>query len=352
MKILFVTHRYPPRTGGIETHVKEIATRLVKRGNDVTVFSADAGNDVPAESTDEGVNVRRFRSFSPEGAFYIAPQLGLAVHRSDADVVHAHNYHAFPLVFAALGVTDQQFVVTTHYHGESANKFRDELLSLYQPIGRWVLQQANNVIAVSEWEQERLRDDFNVDATVIPNGLNVQRFSDATPEIPENPYLLCVGRLEDYKGVQHVIRALSELEDYNLLVVGTGPYQDELERISQKQNVAERVRFLGYVKDDRLAGLYAGADVYVTLSEFESYGMTVAEALATETPCVIRRGSALEDWLAYPGVFSANNMNPKSIATTIQKAVNGQPDKDSLPTWEMVVKDTEAQYCNEKNMNL
>jgi glycosyltransferase involved in cell wall biosynthesis len=306
MRILFVTHRYPPHTGGVETHVREIATRLADRGHDVTVFSADAGPDVPSEHTDDGVRVRRFRSVSPGGAFYVAPQLALAVRRADAEVVHAHNYHAVPLFFAALGVTDERFVVTTHYHGESASGVRDVLLSFYRPFGRWAVRQADEVIAVSEWEQERLREDFGVDATVIPNGVDVDRFANAEPERRERPYLLCVGRLEEYKGVQHVIRALPELPEYDLVVAGSGPYREELERIARDEGVADRVDFLGYVDDDRLPGLYAGADVYVTMSEFEAYGMTVAEALAAGTPCVILTESALKEWTKYDGVVGVN----------------------------------------------
>lgn len=333
MRILFVTHRYPPRTGGIETHVQEIATRLVDRGHDVTVFSADAGPDVPSESTDEGVRIRRFRSVSPGGAFYIAPELAFAVRKSDADLVHAHNYHAFPLFFAALGVADERFVVTTHYHGESASGFRDVLLSFYRPVGRWAIRQADEVIAVSEWEQERLREDFGVGATVIPNGLDVERFANAELEERERPYLLCVGRLEEYKGVQHVIRALTELPEYDLVVAGSGPYRDELERISREEGVDERVEFLGYVDDERLPGLYAGADAHMTLSEFEAYGMTVAEALAAGTPCVVRLSGALSDWSRYQSVVGVENVNPANVADACRSAVQSHTGDVEIPTW-------------------
>ncbi|MCD2205022.1 glycosyltransferase family 4 protein [Halobacterium sp. KA-6] len=343
MRILFVTHRYPPHTGGVETHVQEIATRLADRGHDVTVFSADAGSGVPSEHTDDGVRVRRFRSVSPGGAFYVAPQMTLAVRRANVDVVHAHNYHAFPLFFAALGVTDERFVVTTHYHGESASGFRDVLLSIYQPFGRWAVRQANEVIAVSEWEQERLKEDFRVDATVIPNGVDVERFADAKPEERECPYLLCVGRLEEYKGVQHVIRALPDLPDYDLVVAGSGPYREELERVARNEGVASRVNLLGYVDHDRLPRLYSGADVYITLSEFESYGMTVAEALAAETPCVVRGTGALTDWTEENSVVSLTDIDPVIIANAITTVEKRQVHAE-LSRWNDVVHDTTTIY--------
>lgn len=361
MEILQVVPRYPPHTGGVETHVAEISQRLVERGHEVTVFTADAGADVARHETREGVHVRRFRGFAPSGAFHIAPGIAAAVRRADPDVVHAHNYHSLPVFFAALGVTDARFVVTPHYHGGSASGLRDRLLSFYRPLGGWALRQADDVVAVSDWECDRLRADFGVSATVIPNGLNVERFADATPENRDRPYLLCVGRLEAYKGVQHAIRGLAELveaedahPEFDLLVAGSGDYRPELERIARDAGVADRTEFLGYVADERLPGLYAGASAYLLLSEFEAYGMTVAEALASETPCVVRTGSALNDWVENPGVVGVDNCSPAAVADAVREvfdtdSVAGgddeRPESRSVVSWDAVVDELEAQYA-------
>lgn len=344
MNVLFVTHRYPPHTGGVETHVREIAVRLADEGHEVTVFSTDATADIANPRVVDGVTVRRFRSASPGDAFYVAPQLIEAVRRFDGDVVHAHNYHAFPLFFAALGVTDHRFVVTTHYHGESASDLRNALLALYRPLGRWAIRRADRVIAVSDWEREQLRADFGVDATVIPNGLNTDRFANADPEPNADPYLLCVGRLEEYKGVQFAIRALSELPEYELLIAGRGPYGETLERIAREEGVADRVRFLGYVADDRLPGLYAGADAYVALSSFESYGMTVAEALAAGTPCVVSTAGALAEWTDRDGCVGTDSLTPTAVATGVREAIHRDVDAATVPDWDDVTDRVVARY--------
>lgn len=336
MRILQVTPRYPPRTGGVETHVAEISQRFVARGHDVTVFTADAGPDVADRETCDGVAIRRFRGFAPGGAFHVAPGLVRAVRRADADVVHAHNYHSLPVFFAALGVGDRRFVVTPHYHGGSADDLRDHLLSVYRPVGGWALRQADEAVAVSDWERDCLREDFGVEATVIPNGLNVERFSDATLAERDRPYLLCVGRLEAYKGVEHVIRALASLPDYDLLVAGSGDYRVELEQIARRESVSHRVDFLGYVADERLPGLYAGADAYLTLSEFEAYGMTVAEALAAGTPCVVRKAGALVDWADREDCVGVGDVRPETVVRAVRRAVGRSAPTDPLPTWDDV----------------
>lgn len=344
MKILQVTPRYPPRTGGIETHVKEISERLVDCGHEVVVHTADLGPDVEGWELRNGVEVQRHQGFSPGEAFHIAPEIASSVRRSDADVVHAHNYHSLPVFFAALGVTDERFVVTTHYHGESASSFRDRLLSVYKPFGKWAVEQADEVIAVSEWERDQLWEDFEVNATVIPNGVEVERFASAEPEVRDRPYLLTVGRLEEYKGVQHVIKAMPELERFDLVIAGSGPYASNLKQLAREVGITDRVEFLGYVVDMRLPRLYAGAAVYVTLSDFEAYGITVAEAIAAGTPCVVRETGALVDWVNTDGCIALTDTSPETVADAVDDAFGVEPDSSELCTWAGVTDRVESKY--------
>jgi len=313
----------------------------------VNVLTADAGLEGANNERRNGVEIRRYRSFAPDETIHCCPQIAVAVRNTDVDVVHAHNYHSLPLFFAALGVGDRQFVVTPHYHGESASQTRDRLLSLYHPFGRWAVRKADKVIAVSDWEHKQIETDFDIESSIIPNGVDVARFSKAEPEKQEHPYLLCVGRLEKYKGIQHLIRTLPELPSHELVVAGSGSYRDKLEQIAAEWNVSDRVTFVGYVDSDRLSKLYAGAAAYVTLSEFEAYGMTVAEALAAGTPCVVRERGALVDWVAYDGCVGVDRMTPERIAAAIEQCIDVNPIVD-LPTWEEVTDQVEATYTSEE----
>lgn len=341
MKIVQVVPRYPPRTGGVETHVKEVSERLVERGHDLTVLTADDGEDVVTWETRNGVEVIRHAGFAPSGAFHVAPGILRTLRRYEADVIHAHNYHSLPLVFAALGAGDARFIVTPHYHGESASSFRDRLLSTYHPVGGWTLRQADEIIAVSDWEREQLQDDFGINATVIPNGINVDRFRNAKPRFHDRPYLLTVGRLEEYKGVQHVIRALVDISSHDLLVAGSGPYREKLERTAVSTGVDGRVVFLGYVDDDELPGLYAGAEVYVTMSNFESFGITVGEALSAGTPAVVRDVAALSEWGRRSDCIAAG---PNNLGNAVETILGTPAPQEALPSWSNVVKSLIACY--------
>ncbi|GAA0671472.1 glycosyltransferase family 4 protein [Natronoarchaeum mannanilyticum] len=345
MKILQVTPRYAPRTGGVETHVRELATRLVKAGHSVTVVTADRRSDDPRNQTIDGVDVVRHRGVAPGGAFHVAPGVAATVQTSAADIVHAHNYHSLPLLFAAAAVgSDQRFVATPHYHGGSADRVRDVLLDLYRYPGGWALRRADAVIAVSDWERDRLARDLDVDARTIPNGIDRDRFADATPETRDRPYLLCVGRLEEYKGIQHVIRGLDRLPEYDLVVAGSGPYRDQLERIAERVGVADRVHFEGFVADDRLPSLYAGASVYVSLSAFEAFGMTVQEAIAAGTPCVVREAGALAEWAYRDGVASITSDEHDAVAAGIRSVRCESTDPSTVNDWNDVVSKIECVY--------
>jgi glycosyltransferase involved in cell wall biosynthesis len=344
MEICLVTPRYPPRTGGVETHVHELATGFADRSHAVTVVTADAETGLTERDERNGVTILRHRGFAPGGAFHVAPGVAATVRRLDADVVHAHNYHSLPLFFAALGVTDERFVATTHYHGESPSGLRNVLLRFYRPLGRWAVRRADARIAVSDWEARRLASDLGVDAVQIPNGIEVERFTDATPRDHGRPYLLCVGRLEEYKGVQHVIRAIPDIPEYDLLVAGSGAYRDNLESTAASVGVGDRVEFLGYVPDRQLPPLYAGADVYVSLSEFEAFGLTVGEALASGTPCVLRDAGALSDWCDRDDCICVSDASSENVAKAVRRASGRSASPEGLYDWDDVVESVLDEY--------
>jgi len=344
MQVDLITHRYPPDLGGIERHVRELAHNLTSRGHDVSVHATRWRRNQPRLRIDEGIPVKRHFAIAPGEAYYAAPSMTAAAYRSDADVIHAHGYHSLPLVFAALGAGNTPFVATPHYTGRGSTTIRGLLHRVYAPLGGRALRSADEVIAVSEWERTKLREDFDCASTVVPNGIEIDRFRRADPYGHDRPYLFSIGRLVEYKGVQHVIRALSKLPDYDLLVAGTGEYRKELERVARETGVDDRVEFLGFVDDDDVPGLYAGAAAHVFLSAYECFGLTVGESLAAGTPCVVSDATALSEWDNHVGCVSTTDMNPGSVASAIRRAVGTSSDPSGLLSWKEMAAEIEAVY--------
>lgn len=341
MDILQVAPRYPPSVGGIQQHVRELSENLSAEGHDVTVLTTDRSGDAPKTEDRNGVTVERVPAYS---SYLVAPRITSILRDRDPDVVHAHGYHSLTALFARLGVGSTSFVFTPHYLGRQGGYARKALLTTYGLAGRSIFKKADRVIAVSEWERERLQSRFGVTSTVIPNGTAVERFANVDPWDHDNPYIFCLGRLEKYKGVQHVVRALPDLKKYDLLVAGVGPYTDKLTAIAAAEGVADRVRLLGYVDEDVIPQLYAGASIHITLSEFECFGLTVAESLAAGTPCVVRDTTALSEWIDVEGCIGIATPRPKSVVSAIERATSLTPDPNQLMTWKEMAKAIEKDY--------
>jgi len=303
MLIAHVCHRYYPYIGGVETHVEEISTRLVNRGLQVEVLTTDPSGKLPMEETVSGVKVRRFKSWAPNEAYYFSQRLRkyLGEKSSEYSVVHAHGYHSFPALYAAQAKGRNKLVFTPHYHGSGHTLFRSLLHRPYRFLSRKIFERADKIVCVSNYEEALIFEHFGVDkekAVVIPNGIKLNEFKNLKKRSKDHKIALYVGRLEKYKGVHHLIRALSKLDDNIFLeVVGKGPYRETLIRLSRKLGVESRVRFSQDLRRDELLQKYADSDVFVLLSGREAFGITVAEALASGTPCVLANTSALTEWI-------------------------------------------------------
>jgi glycosyltransferase involved in cell wall biosynthesis len=301
VKIVQVCPRYYPDIGGVETHVQEISERLVKRGFNVEVVCTDPSGILRRHEIINGVIVTRFRSFAPGEAYYIAPQIYFYLKEQSYDLVHAHSYHALPALFAAHAKNGRRMVFTPHYHRSGHTFIRDVLHKPYRLIGSGIFGKADKVICVSEHERRKVIEDFNLPegkVKVIPNGLDLEEFKNTGYGRKDNSRrtLLYVGRLEEYKGVQHIINALPLLRDSRLEIIGQGPYEPSLRKLAEKLLVTERINWYKQMTREELLRHYASADVFIMLSRHEAYGITVAEALASGTPCIVAAGSALDEF--------------------------------------------------------
>ena len=351
MRILQVCNDYYPALGGLGLYVKNLSERLA-REHEVTVFSADRLAALPREEQVNGVVVRRFQSFSPGNAYYFSLELLRELRESRFDIVHGHNYHAIPLLFSRCAGR-QRFIVSPHYHRYGTTVLRRALISIYKPLGGRALREADRIIAASRHEKSLLVSDFGVDGdriAVIPHGVNAEEFRSLKRTKRDHRTMLCVARLERFKGVQHVIRALPLLdEDIRLEIVGEGPYERDLVRLAARLRVQHRTDFLHCLSGAELLERYAGADLFIMLSERENYGMAVAEALAAGVPCIVAARSALVDWVDDSACFGIEHpADFQDLAGLIGRVIGRTVENTSLRDWEDVVEESMSVYFDEK----
>lgn len=288
MRIGIVSPGYPPTLGGVEVVVARTARALARAGHDVEVLAAERRRDLPAVTEVDGVVVRRFRSTQSVN-FPIAPGLWRYARTHEYDVLHGHGYHTLAAIGAALAAPRTRFVFSPHYHGTGHSPIRAALHHIYRPMGRRGFRRAETIVCVSEAEAQLVRTRFPMVANrihIVPNAVDVKAIRAATPFPCDVPVVLSVGRLERYKRVDRLIAAFAQLpEPARLVIVGEGPDRARLTELARQTN--KDVRLLGQITDLDLERWYQTADVVVSLSEHEAFGLTAAEAIAAGARVVL-----------------------------------------------------------------
>jgi len=345
---------YRSGVGGISEHVVNISERLAKR-HDVSVYATNPRGKLPWFEVVRGVKVRRFSRFAPSGSYFFSAGMLANLRNECYDVVHGHGYHAFPMHSLILS-RRRKLVLTTHFHNAGHTPIRACFFSLSKPIGKRILGKADLVIAVSEFEKRSLCSSLGVDpgkVVVVPNGLDMSEFAGLRRGKSLCKSILYVGRLERYKGVQHLVEVLPMLEkQVCLTIVGFGSQRKMLETRIRQLGLQDRVTFLQNLPRRQLLQTYVDADVLALLSEHEAYSMVIAEALVAGTPCVVADTSALSEWIDGKMCFGVKMpLNLESVADALRNVLRkgkGESVENTthgkIVDWNSVVQQLEALY--------
>jgi glycosyltransferase involved in cell wall biosynthesis len=196
---------------------------------------------------------------------------------------------------------------------------------------------------VSNYERNQLLSRFadqGAKVQVIPNGLNLEEFKGIEKEKnseKRSKSVLCVTRLEKYKGVDRVLESFQKLDDsFQLEIVGKGQQKQELVGLAHKLGLAGRALFSQDLPREELIRKYMKADVFILLSRYEAYGITVAEALAAGTPCIVASGSALTEWIDDQTCFGVDGTDASAVADMIRKVSNLQIRRRESLDWDKI----------------
>ena len=169
--------------------------------------------------------------------------------------------------------------------------------------------------------------------TVLRNGVDLELFRPFDRQAARKALgltrrtLASVGLLIDRKGHHHIIRALKQLPETNLLIAGDGPDRRALERLAQEEGVSDRVRFLGSVDQNRLREIYNAVDALVLASSREGWANVLLEAMACGTPVVASAVWGTPEVVARPeaGVLMPS-LDPQGVAAGVTSLFAAYPD--------------------------
>ena len=205
------------------------------------------------------------------------------------------------------------------------------LYLLLKPIIRAIWGNASAVVACSDGLRELAREtDSVVKMDVIPDGLDLGRFEPVQRDAyPKKVRVLTIGRLIPRKGFQFLIRALPQIienaktHDFEIEIVGDGPYQGELLRLSEDLGVASHIRFTGSVPYAELPQKYRDADIFILPSLAEGMPLVVLEAMGTGLPIVASRVQGIDELVVEDvngALFDAGDVD--GLARALVKLIN------------------------------
>lgn len=252
----------------------------------------------------------------------------------DFDLIDAHYFYPDGVAATLLGRRFSRPVVITA-RGSDIN-----VIARYRLPGkliRWAARQAADIIAVSEGLADTMGE-RGIDrqrVQVLRNGVDLEMFRPVDQaECRRQPgvdplVLLSVGNLVSLKGHDLIIRALQSLPDFRLVIVGTGPEENNLRELVKELNLAGRVKFQGGVEHEKMSEIYGAADALVLASESEGWPNVLLEAMACGTPVVATEVSGVGEAVSSSaaGVICAERA-PDAIVQAINALFAARPSRE------------------------
>jgi len=323
MKILLVAPSFPPKTGGIENLMENIA-RFSDHEMDVLTKTHENSDD---SKYDFEVIRKDFSGY----AGYLKKSLYLLRKSREYDVIYLSAPDSSWVTIPASLTTK----VVSHAHGRELfidiKRLRTYLRKFLFLIG---IKSVDQFIAISDWTGSRL-EESGIDESrieVIPNGVDYERFqTEETIKKPETDefVILTVSRLDPRKGHDLVMKAITDI-DCKYVIVGSGSEESRLREKARELDIKDKVLFEGYIDDEKLPAYYNSADLFVMPSKHledgnvEGFGITYLEANSTSLPVI---GSSTG-----------------GIPTAIRDGYNGllcEPDADSVRETIMKLKEND-----------
>ena len=343
MRVLVITNDLPPRVGGIQYYVDQLARGLAAAGDEVVVYGSTYDG---AEAWDAAAPFHVVRD--PTSTLLPTPGVRRRstrlVRDLGADVVVFGA--AVPLAWMGAGIrrrTGVPFVAFTHGLEVSAVRMPGSGPPL-RAIGR----HAGAVTFVSNWCRDLLRPAFGdgprfellppgVDERDLHAGVSGDEVR-ARHGLEGRPVVVCVSRLVARKGQDQLIRALPELRrrvpGTALLVVGGGPHRAALEELARERGVAAHVVFTGVVADEELPAHFAAGDVFAMPCrerrgglEVEAFGIVFIQAQAVGVPVVAGDIGGVPDAVGGPDTGVLVDGRDLAAVTDAVGDLLGDPDR-------------------------
>lgn len=319
MKVALLSDCYPPRTGGIESQVGDLAVQLTRAGHEVEVLTATPGpRGMRSGAVDpvDGVRVHRLALGLPGGIPVnpLAPTAARKILRDKGfDVAHVHLGVVSPFAWDMARLTTGMGLPTAlTFHcvlDRAAPALRPALRTW---TGRGAVLSAVSGLAAKGVQRAAPGEPV----AVLPNGIDPDAWPTGPGRAAPRPLrVVTASRLAPRKRVgillQVAAAAVSRLGPgaLTLEVYGDGPLRGLLERRAEALGLRDVVRFRGKVARPELARAYRGADAYLSPTRLEAFGIAALEARTAGLPVIARADSGVGEVVTHgtSGLLAADD---------------------------------------------
>lgn len=293
---LFNAYEMDHAEGGVKENIGNTALYLRKRGHTVSIIAPKnqgleyTGSEIIylGKASDHKTNGtitptdRSPESFS---------KIRLLHETLNLDVAHYHEPEISAPSLQSLWISKAVNFATFHAYNEKHFNLKYYLISRLRFLFDGKL---SGKLLVSEAQRPFAEYYYPGEFKVISNGIDTEKFKPTNQKIERfadgKVNILFVGRLEERKGLKHLLPAYKEAKakypNLRLIIVGSGPQREELESIVESEGI-EDVCFEGQVPAKEKPNYYATADIFCSpATGGESFGIVLLEAMATGVPVI------------------------------------------------------------------
>jgi phosphatidylinositol alpha-mannosyltransferase len=347
--------------GGVQTHIRDLTQHLIDEGHYVSVLAPISDESISHE--DYVVNAGKPISIPVNGSVARVIFGPIASSRAkqwiasgDFDLLHLHEPAIPSLSLLACSAAEGPLVGTFH-----VSTPKKKAIYAIGPILEPIVEKLTARIAVSDLARSTLKDHFETDAVVIPNGIDGQKFSNAKvlEEFSGDYTVGFIGRFEEpRKGLQVLIDSLPIVARFipnvRYLIAGPGESKDFLKEIDPQ--LRNRIKFLGRLTDEDKASFLKSIKIYVAPNTGgESFGIILTEALSAGTAVVASDIPAFEAVLenGEAGALFINE-DSEDLAKTLVSMLKDDQKRNRLASngklsaqkydWQVVAEQIESVY--------
>jgi phosphatidylinositol alpha-mannosyltransferase len=353
MKIGLVCPYNIAKGGGVQEVVHAMYRELSRRGHQVKIITPQP-RDGSADPREEIIFVGAATDFrSPThtslqvSASVDTETIAQMLEQENFDILHFHEPWVPVLSRQVLSRSESVNIAT--FHGVVPETLMSRtVVRVVTPYALSILKYLHELTAVSESAAEYVRSLTDEPITIIPNGIDLGRYTVQPAKKKANPKtILYIGRLERRKGVKYLLQAYKllqqEMDDVQLLIAGDGPDREKLELLAEDLEL-KNISFLGYVSDELKAELLSKADLFCSPAVYgESFGIVLLEAMASGLVTIAGNNSGYASLMDELGAVSVvNPHDDEEFARRLKLLLTQEPLRALWQDWA-------AQYVKQFN---